>query len=51
MRRKITIEIFNNFVKICGTEPKPKHRHRNSYKFPDQRNRTYLLAFFCKGTQ
>ena len=51
MRRKIATGIFNNFVKICGAGPKPKHRHRNSYKFPDQRNQMYFLKIFCKGTQ
>ena len=51
MRRKIAIGIFSNYVKIRGAGPKPKHRHRNLYKFPDQGNRTYFLEFFCKGTQ
>ena len=48
MRRKIAIGIFNNFVKIRGAGPKPKHRHRNSYKFPEQRNRTYFPEFSVK---
>ena len=51
MRRKIVIGIFNNFVKIRGTGPKPRHKHRNSYKVPDERNQTYLRKFFSKGTR
>ena len=38
MKRKIAIRIFNCFLKIYGAGPKPKHKHRNSYKFPDHRN-------------
>ena len=32
------IEIPNNFVKICGAEPSPKHRHTNSKIVPFHRN-------------
>ena len=38
MKRKIAIRIFNCFLKIYGAEPKPKHKHRNLYKFLDHWN-------------
>ena len=50
--RRLETEIgtFNNFVDILGAGPKPKHRHRNSYKFPAQRNRTNFRESLCRGT-
>ena len=39
------IEIPNNFVKICGAEPSPKHRHTNSKIVPFHRNLRTSLSF------
>ena len=49
-RLKAEIGTFNNFVNIVEAGAKPKHRHRNPYKFPAQRNRTKFCESLCRGT-
>ena len=49
-RLKAEIGIFNNFLNIVGAGARPKHRHRNPYKFPAQRNRTKIRESMCIGT-
>ena len=49
-RFKTEIGTFDNFVNVVGTDPKPNQRHRNSYKFPAQKNRTNFCESLCRGT-
>ena len=48
-RLKAEIGIFNIFLNIAGAGARPKHRHRNPYKFPAQRNRTKFRESLCRG--
>ena len=45
IRLKRAIGTFNNFVKIFGASPSPKHKQRNSYRLPEHWNLTNFWEF------
>ena len=46
---KTEVGISINFVNICGTKDRPKHRHKNSNRFPFYWNLTDFSEFFANG--
>ena len=49
IRLKKASGIYSNLVKTFGTDPKPKQRQRNSYRFPDHLNLTNFDDYLLKG--
>ena len=48
---KIDIGTFRSLVKVCGAEPKPKCRQRNSYKLFDHRKCIIFLDSLFNETE